>query len=450
MKTSPKTVFELSLTSSMLLVAMAADGATCMLCDGATGIDPTPTGGAALYASKPDAALQFAPCLPSGVVEKVAEVMQTDLRRNFAGADVFPKPYGGTATTCVEGKQKIGIWLRPQSGSDDAGARERGYGQINVLTGSESFGIAISADGIRRRANQIWANTPKTYSHTGGAVHLTGFNLNFGTFTNPWTHLATPYVSTVIKGYDDAPMPDVSFTYTVTDRLSLDNGKIACGTSENLDTDTGLLDFLTGLFMAIAPVGPGGTFAMQNYIIGQYGTDDVPMDVDAGPGCVAARLIPPSLLLPRMFAGQVPQKADFNYSRLRADSTGITAAGSYRIVPRQPNVGLDAPAKVRVELGETTASAKFKARTYDLRAPLTVTWSNGATSVNHNTLAKTLAWSIPGLANNQYLYRSGYITVTDADGLVAGGSDRVRIEGSLDPDLPEICDTHPTRFECQL
>jgi hypothetical protein len=33
---------------------------------------------------------------------------------------------------------------------------------------------------------------------------------------------------------------------------------------------------------------------------------------------------------------------------------------------------------------------------------------------------------------------------------VAGGNDRVRIEGSLYSDLPELCDTQPNRFECQL
>jgi hypothetical protein len=267
------------------------------------------------------------------------------------------------------------------------------------------------------------------------------------------TGTLSPFVKTTINGYDDAPIPDISFIYTVTDRLSLNAGKVVCSTSKNLDKQTGLLDFLTGLFMVIAPVGPGGTFAMQNYIIGQYGTEDVPVNADAGPGCVAARLIPPSLLLPRMFAGQVPQKANFNYSRLQADSAGITAAGSYQIVPRQPSVNVSAPSKVRVDLGETTASATFKARTYDLRGPLTVTWSNGTTSVTStlaSALTKTLTWSIPSLANNQYVYRSGYITVTDADGLVAGGNDRVRIEGSLYSDLPELCDTQPNRFECQL
>jgi hypothetical protein len=40
------------------------------------------------------------------------------------------------------------------------------------------------------------------------------------------------------------------------------------------------------------------------------------------------------------------------------------------------------------------------------------------------------------------------MTVTDADGLVRGSSKQVKVKYVMNSDLPPICDTHPTHYEC--
>ena len=219
---------------------------------------------------------------------------------------------------CHSGSERVGIWLQATSGRDDAAARDRGLAALSLLQSGETFAVMISADTIYHEAINEWNGYPKRLNSDGkpdpnGRVYLTGFGVDFQSPNK---------VSSTISGYYDQPywiFPDVDFTLTTTDTLSVSGGRVKCQSVEDFDKDTTWLHILTGAFLGFYP--PLGLV---------YGIDDIIASATDAPdvkqgslGCPAAiKYFKESIMIPSGF------NVTFTYTRVTASWTaGIVAGG---------------------------------------------------------------------------------------------------------------------------
>jgi len=130
-------------------------------------------------------------------------------------------PSSDVRTACINGTQRIGVWLRPFIHDQDNQARNRGLERLNILGAGETLTFFINSALIRRQALDGWNAAPKRLNGNGapdphGPIHLTGFSVSF---ENP------NRVVTRVDGFDERPWPDVDFRLTTTDRLSLSGAR---------------------------------------------------------------------------------------------------------------------------------------------------------------------------------------------------------------------------------
>ena len=98
---------------------------------------------------------------------------------------------------------------------------------------------------------------------------------------------------------------------------------------------------------------------------------------EAGPGCRIARMLPQPFLLPGS-----EQKVVFNYTHVNAyNGVGLTLAGTWEVLARNPGVRIDGALSLLVEQGEPIVG-HFDAIPVDLRYPLRFSWTspNGTAS----------------------------------------------------------------------
>ncbi len=374
--------------------------------------------------STPDLAIQIAFCLPAELNDAVVSAVRQAIDPN---ADV--------RTACVSGTQRIGIWLRPFVNNQDNQARDRGLQRLNILGAGETLTFFINAALIRRQALDGWNAAPKRLNGDGGAdpngpIHLTGFSVSFESPNR---------VVTKVTGFDERPWPDVDFTLTTTDTLSVSGGQVNCTSQRNLDVDTSWLNFLTGLFLILLPP-LGIVFLVERIIVGSA---DAPSG-DAGPGCAAAKLIPREILIPG------GQKVVPSYSRIEVSSGGIFAGGTFVVIPRAPAVTISGQSQISVVEGTTSLSRSYSIVTDDLRPPLQVTWSGDGVAVNPHAESTSIRFGLTGAQVGQVLTRRVAVTVTDADNLLASNELIVRIHITpSDGDFPPVCKVKPWLPQCQ-
>lgn len=375
--------------------------------------------------STPDLALQISFCLPpelnSGIVSAIRDALggSPDVR-----------------TACVNGSQRIGVWLRPAVSTSDNQARDRGLQRINVLGAGESLTFFINAAMIRRQANDAWNAQPKRLNGEGrpdpdGPIHLTGFSLQFQSPNR---------VVTRVDGFDERPWPDVDFHLSVTDTLSVSGSEVQCSSQRDLDVDTGWLNFLTGLFLLVLPP-LGIVFLVERIIIASVDTPDG----DEGPGCAAAALIPREILIP------LGQKVVASYSRLEVSNGGIFAGGSFVVVPRAPEVTIVGPTQISIVEGTTSLTRSYSARTVDLRPPLRFAWSGDGTPTNPSAGTTPIRFSLPNSGAGAVVTKRVAVRVTDADGLAATDESMVRVHFTPEDDdtLPPVCKVKPWLPQCE-
>ena len=291
--------------------------------------------------SVPDVAMQFSPCLPDAVR---ADVLRAIRDATNGTADV--------RALCQNQSERIGLWFRPVVNPDDNAARDRGLQRLSLLQVGETVVFFINSSLIYRTAFDAWNQQPRRLNGDGnpdpnGPIHLTSFSLSFESPNR---------VVTRIGGFDERPWPDVDFTVSITDTLSLSAGGVRCDSVTTLDADTSWLNFLTGLFLIVFPP-LGAVFLVERIIVGSA---DAPQ-LGAGPGCNAAALIFREVMIPRGL------KVVFSYQRLNVGSGGIFAGGSFAIVPRSPEVFLNGPIQISVPEGTSSVVRTYGVRTEDLR-----------------------------------------------------------------------------------
>jgi hypothetical protein len=374
--------------------------------------------------STPDLALQISFCLPAELNDAIVSAVRQAIDPN---ADV--------RTACVNGTQRIGVWLRPFVNDEDNQARSRGLQRLNVIGAGETLTFFINSALIRRQALEGWNAAPKRLNGDGdpdpnGPIHLTGFSLSFESPNR---------VVTRVDGFDERPWPDVDFRLTTTDTLSLSGGQVRCDSQRDLDVDTSWLNFLTGLFLILLP--PLGIVFLVERIIVASG--DAP-ETDAGAGCGATALIPREILIPGS------QKVVASYSRLEVASGGIFAGGSFVVIPRSPEATITGPAQISVVEGTASLTRTYSLRTEDLRPPLQIAWSGEGFPLHASAETTGFRFNLAGAQVGQVVTRRVAVRVTDADGLVGSAELIVRIHVTPeDDDFPPVCRVKPWLPQCQ-
>ncbi|HKA28263.1 MAG TPA: hypothetical protein VKH82_02730 [Candidatus Binatia bacterium] len=400
------------------------------------------------FVSPPDMAVQFSTCLDSSAVGSFVSGLHDSLAAEMHDLDVNhddPPPNPDVRHACINGKSTFGGWLEQPyayGSSDTATARNVGLGTVNALLGDETFAFTFRPIGISRLVQIRWQDQPKQlnddgYPDSGGAVHLTDYDLYFNSYSvtaDPPTGaiLQGPTVDLAINGWYDGPFSNTDFTLDVLDFPShTQYGDLRCETVSGAHPTETTVDTV----LASLTGGAGGSLG------------DV---VGGGPGCKIAR----GLSLSRtVLVPKTPLKVVFNYSRVTSDtSSGLTFGGKWDVLQRQPSVTIQGPTLIKAEDGDPF-SGIYVARTTDLRPPFTVSWisRDGSPVSGQNKTSTTMVWNLPGLAVGQKTSRALTVTVTDADGATASGFKEIflsRVQ-STDPGLNPPCDKKPWLPQCK-
>lgn len=361
--------------------------------------------------STPDIALQFVPCLPAAFQDQLMEAMQLAFGLD---ADI--------RYDCINGTGSIGAWMLPSGNAEVSAARDRGLSRLNLLNANETFAFFLNSAYVRRMFQNEWAARPKTLDgggrpDTSGPIHLTGATIGF--------HSPDRIVVTV-DGYDERPWPDVDFTYTATEVLSVSNGQLQSDIDDDLDVDTTWLNVLTGIFNVVfLPLGI--VFAVQSIIIGSADASDLG---DSGFEGVAG-IIPQAVMI------DGGQKIAMDYNRVAVSSGGVFAGGTYSLVARAPRAEISGPSQVTMAIAGGMVRRTYRIMTEDLRPPLQISWSSerDVSFSNRHSASPRVTFTAVGQPG-QVLTRRLSVSVHDADGLHADGELTVRI--SVQPQGGEI------------
>jgi hypothetical protein len=328
---------------------------------------------------------------------------------------------------CFNGTQDFGVWTTVASTtdpSDSSAARNRGVAAIHLVAANEGFAFHLESSAITRIVDFQWLLQPKTLNDSGqpdpsGNLHLTSYDIAY--FDG-----SAPIVRTSFHGDYDGPFSDTGFTAYVDDELSLFYGTVQCDSTLGVDVDTTIDSVLNAIFN-----------------IAEDPTTSFSQIVSSGPGCLFSSFLPIQILIP----GTTTKEA-FTYTRVTADGTGLTAAGTRGVVPRQPSVTISGPAPLKVEVGDPLAG-EYHATTRDLRPPLSVTWSS-VSAAPASGVDATVVWNIPSLdQDGESATRNLTVNVTDADGAHVQALRIVKIEVLLGADISPLCRAKPYLPQCQ-
>jgi hypothetical protein len=337
--------------------------------------------------------------------------------------------------------ERVGVWFRPEGGRDDQAARLRGLATVNIVRPAlgESFAGHIEGVYLTSAAETNWNQSPKLINSSGspdpnGSIVLKGFT----TSASP----PSQWISTV-TGTDTAPWPDVDFTMTTTDTISVANGRIQCSSANAISTDTSVLNLLTGVFLIAFP--PLGGFFLYEDILASGA--DAPSTTAASVLCPAVAIFPAQILLPGTL-----QKAVFSYTRAQTDGSGVTVGGTVGIVDRAPSATITGPTTVSSVAGATAAAASFGVRSVDLRSPVQFHWSASGTVLSPAAAWTSVRFPMTGWeAVGTTKFESVSVHLVDADGAAIDVSQPVTVR--VVPGgggLPPMCKTKPWLPQCQL
>ena len=223
--------------------------------------------------------------------------------------------------TCQDGRTRIGIFPGVRADSPELSrARDAGLARIDLARNARS---AIRVNG---RVTELLE------SQTGSALlGQETSSLKFKVFgpDGPRVRFVAPdTVVTTIKGKDTRPFPDLSFTTTITDRLSVQNGEVRCTTTTRTKAGTRAHATLFALSLLTAPANGGvlaAGFGAQLALIQQGVAAQNAKQGAAGPGCLLAKQV-----FRRDIALSGGRTLVFDYASAVVEDGGLVA----RFIPR--------------------------------------------------------------------------------------------------------------------
>ena len=351
--------------------------------------------------SAPDMALQVTPCLDvfsqllgvdlgTELVAALSAEFGPDVRRRCAARPGFNRPV-----------ETIAVWSTPATGAAAGAARDRGLAAVSALQPDRPFAFFFGRTLMRRLLSDSFANMPShRFDSSGdpdpdGPIHLTGIS----------TALEPPdTVQTVLSGFDDRPFPDVDFRITVRDKLSADRGHLTCTTTRDLDTDTGLLNFLAVI------TAPLLVFVIERIVVELKTETPSSTSADCWVAALAREEVPVS-------GGK---KVLLAYGDVEVTSAGLVlnapAGGLPSVVGREPTVEILGRRSLLDRHGLGSARATYTVATDDLRGRIRYSWTlDGAALPGTAASVQVTLAAPPGTTRTRRLA----VSARDVDGLRA-------------------------------
>lgn len=324
----------------------------------------------------------------------------------------------------------IGVWLFGVPTQHDEILKA--LHNLDFIGSDEMFAFMFPSGAVRIQAQeQFDATAPNIYSSGGeldanGPIHLTGINIEFAPETSS--------VTTVITGFDTTPWPDVTFTITLTDSLSVVEDAISDVSSSDLDVDESWLAdvevFVTALLGSVWPPLAVASFLVFTAEEVEIARSGPPSNLSGVGYAVAAGL--PSVL-------PVPGGDDlcFDYTRCEVAAGGLVAGGVLYKQKRSPKVVIAPaptalpqfsgypPLNVAIAQGGF-ATVALQAVAYDMLTPVSYQWSSDGHLDHvgtgaHDTSTATVTFSASASAG-ELLTGSVTVEATDADGMTASAT----------------------------
>jgi hypothetical protein len=422
--------------------------------------DPPPPPPPPPVVSYPDLAMELlTPAACSG--PGIGDTIRQEIGRNFPSGIV---EFQCLASPAAAGRARVGVWLRALRADETQAARGRGLTATALLRAGETFAAGVPRPTINKLVAAQWAAQPKSLNHSGqpasGPTHLSGYDLTYD----------VPNSRTIfsVTGYDTDPVPDLHFTYKLTDTFSTSGGALQCTSSTDFSKDNSVVYWLAGgAFLAASLISPwvapftfilANGFFIQGTIISSV---RAPGSTGGQSFCELASMFPAKFLLRAQPPFLPPrQKMVLDYTRASVD-TGIAAGGSWSLAPRSPSVLAAGTRYLDLTIpqgyvGPITLTAVATAKTDDMIAPsfswtaeADGTFSGGQSQATFQS--RTVTWQVPVARAGDQFQRAVSVSTTDAEGLTASGSTffvfRIHAEQE---DIPPVCKKKPWLPNCQL
>lgn len=253
----------------------------------------------------PDVAVQLALLAPCPTPEQLKAL-----------TDELSQGRRDVRASCPDGRVRIGIYSGGIPKSPELSlARDKGLARVSVAAGLQS-GIRVHPRVTRQLESQ-----------TGTALlRKRTSSLRFSVFgpDRPRVRFVAPNtVVTTIRGKDTRPFPDVSFTTTITDTFTVQDGRPNCTTRVVTKAKTGIQKGLFALALLTAPANGGilaAGFGAQLALIENGIRAQNRKPADEGPGCSLLRQV----LVPG-FPLADGSRLVFNYAKASVENGGIVA-----------------------------------------------------------------------------------------------------------------------------
>jgi hypothetical protein len=455
-------------TMSLVVIASLLPLSACMQEGDDPVVPPAPAPLAGARAapplpSYPDVAMELVlpvPCGSTAVTDAVINAMHEN----------FPPQAGQPPVLadflCVsQNHGRVGLWFRFLTADEGVEARHRALASMDITQGSETVGLRLPERSIVAAIERAYLQQPTDFDHDGhpadGPVHLVGHGLEL----DP----AHKSIAFYVDGVDDSATPDLYFTVKQTDTFSLLGGGVQCSSEVDLSKDE-LVHWAAGATLLvtaflspwIAPLAVvfSGAFFAEGTIISSV---HAPASLSSSFCDIVGYISHPLLLrgVPGVVA--VGQKLTFDLSRVSVaappSSEGISLAGTWAIVARQPRVlaggtvDIDVTAPVGFTGGTLQLSARATAGFVDMITP-TFTWTATGATLGPITSGpagevRTLTWAVPNVHIGDTVTRTFTVSAVDDEGLHASGSSSFRFHIKRDTfDDPDICDKRPHLPQC--
>jgi hypothetical protein len=346
-------------------------------------------------AASPDVIVELvvSPCPPQNTIDDITQVVMA----------IFPLALVSEAVCANNTKVvpnasvlAIGLWLG-RNGSTDAQLLDA-LRAASFISGNRTAALFVSAQMIQHMAAASWAGKNK---HQGRAT------LNNTIIVD----ISSADIITKVSGTYDVPvLPDISFTDTITETLTLNPPgsfpALQAHVSTNLDVSQGGIIADSILIALIAPL-LGGIALFGGEIAAAAENPQ-----EAGVGTSLANSWPAVVLISKPIVGKVT----FTWSALTVDTSGVRTLGTYALGLRSPKVVIAGPTAVSFPRSKGSALESYSVVLTDLRAGnATVVWSGAAHGGGAHT---TVTFEIAGQFHIQ-------AKVTDTDNVSATGGTTV-------------------------
>lgn len=352
----------------------------------------------------PELALQTAPCLHD--IERLVDLLQGDVDLQQGLVSAFRRMGGDVRRRCVSqaARETLGVWFSSPRDQDEILARERGLAHVAPLPSGSNYGLFFSRTlldrGIRAALNGLPSKRLDTSGRfdPDGPVHLTSASMEL---------LPPDRVRTVIKGFDDRPVPDVGFRLTITDTIGVRDGAVTClRTTRDLDTDTDLLAVLSLVF---APTGLMFFFLAELLAAKLLGRAPSASAAD----CWVRAVVPTGVSIPG------GRKLTFRWRNAKVTHAGLHVGSegvAFDLGPRDPDLAVTGPRRLLAPpLGAVRqVHGTYRIVTRDMRGPLNVRWQLDGRQIasGRDVILQNLSFPVAPAGPRRIR-----ALVTDADGL---------------------------------